>query len=100
MREESQPGERKGLKGANLDMERRYPWALGLYGLLAVLVWFTMGAGKILVHGRPVEMRLVPMLVIGAFALRTVVALHADRIRRSESRGGGSGDGNSDPESL
>ncbi len=100
MRAESQPGERKGLMGAHADLERRYPWALGLYGLLAVLVWFTMGEGTILVHGKPVALRLIPLLVIGGFALRTVVALQADRIRRSEQEGGKAEDENSRPKSL
>ena len=80
---EPQPDERKGLIGASSDMERRYPVALLLYGALAVLVWFTMGAGTVLVMGRPVEMRLVPLLVIGSFALRTVLARQAEKIRRS-----------------
>jgi hypothetical protein len=100
MRVESQPGERKGLMGARTDLERRYPWALRLYGLLAVLVWFTMGEGTILVHGKPVALRLIPLLVIGGFALRTVVARQADRIRRSEQEGRKAGDENSRPESL
>jgi len=82
MREEPQPGERKGLTGASSELERRYPVALALYGFLAVLVWFTMGEGKILVHGRLVELRLVPLIVIGGLALRTVLARHAERIRR------------------
>ena len=56
--------------------------ALALYGVLGVLVWFTMDAGKVLVLGRPVELRLVPLIVIGGLALRTVLALQADRIRR------------------
>ena len=56
--------------------------ALALYGVLAVLVWFTLGEGKILVRGRPVELRLVPLIVIGGLALRTVLARQAEKIRR------------------
>jgi len=88
MREEPQPGgrrgleESKGLAGAGSDLERRYPIALALYVLLGVLVWFTMGNGKVLVFGKPVEMRLVPLVVLGGFALRTVLARQAERIRR------------------
>jgi hypothetical protein len=87
MGSEPHPGERKGLEGANSELERRFPIALGLYAVLALLVWFTMGEGTVLVHGRAVELRLVPLIVIGGLALRTVVARHAERIRR------GSGDG-------
>jgi hypothetical protein len=85
--EDAQPDERGGLESArselgDANLERRFPIALGLYLVLAVLVWFTMGEGKVLVHGRPVELRLVPLIVIGGLALRTVLARQAERIRR------------------
>ena len=88
---EPQLDERKGVAGTVLgpvertgsDLERRFPVALGLYVVLAALIWFTMGEGKVLVMGRAVEMRLVPLIVIGGLALRTVLARQADRIRRS-----------------
>ena len=82
MGSEPQPGERRDLEGAHSDLERRFPIALGLYAVLALLVWFTMGEGKVLVHGRQVELRLLPLIVIGGLALRTVLARHAERIRR------------------
>jgi hypothetical protein len=71
-----QPGTRTGS-----DLERRYPIALLLYGVLAVLVWFTVGEGKIIVFGKPVELRLIPMLILATFALRTVLVRQADKIR-------------------
>ena len=61
--------------------------ALVLYGVLAVLVWFTMGEGTVLVMGRPVELRLIPILIIGSFALRTMVARQADRDSPRKGRG-------------
>ena len=70
------------------DLDRKYPAALMLYGVLAVLVWFTMGEDKILVSGRPMELRLIPILIIGTFALRTIVAHRADKIRRDRGEGG------------
>ncbi len=73
---EEQPGARAGS-----DLQRRYPVALLLYGVLAVLVWFTIGEGTIIVFGRPVEMRWVPILILGTFAFRTVMARQADKIR-------------------
>jgi hypothetical protein len=57
---------------------------------LAVLVWFTMSEGKVFVLGRPVEVRLVPLVVIGGLALRTVLARQAEKIRRGGNEGGGS----------
>ena len=79
---EAQAGSgRSGLRSGS-DLERRFPLALVMYAVLAVLVWFTMDAGKVDVMGRPVELRLVPLIIIGGLALRTVLARHADRIRR------------------
>ncbi len=86
MREEAQtetrtaPG-REAVERTGSDLERRFPVALALYAVLAALVWFTMGESKVLVMGKPVDFRLVPLLIIGGLALRTVLALHADRIR-------------------
>jgi hypothetical protein len=75
---------------ANVSADRKFRVALALYGVLALLVWFTMGAGEVLVHGRPVQLRLVPLIVIGGLALRTVVAHQADKIRRqSENESSG-----------
>jgi hypothetical protein len=78
----------EGLQSSGSDLDRKYRVALVLYGVLALLVWFTVGEGKILVSGRPVELRLIPILIIGTFALRTVVAHKADKIRRDKGEGG------------
>jgi hypothetical protein len=70
-------------KRAGSDLARRYPVALVLYAALAVLIWFTMDAGKVLVWGKPVELRLLPLVILGGLALRTMLAVQADRIRRN-----------------
>jgi len=67
------------------DLDRKFWVALALFGVLAALVWFTVGEGKVLVLGRPVEIRLVPLVVIGAMALRTVLARQAEKIRRTRN---------------
>ena len=100
MRGESQPSARTGsgspgvlrtdVERTGSDLERRFQWAMALYVVLALLVWFTMGEGKVLVLGKPVELRLVPLLIIGGLALRTVLARQAERIRRGGDEGGGS----------
>jgi hypothetical protein len=87
MREGSEPEARTGLSRPDMrrtgsDLARRYPVALVLYVLLAVLVWFTMGEGKVLVMGQAVDLRLLPLVIIGGLALRTVLAHHAEKIRR------------------
>jgi hypothetical protein len=38
--------------------------------------------------GKPVELRLVPLLILGLFAFRTYLARHADKIRRESAKGG------------
>ena len=74
--------DRDRLMRSGSDLDKRFPIALGLYVVLAVLVWFTMGEGKMLVYGRPVDIRLVPMIIIAGLALRTVLARSAEKIRR------------------
>jgi hypothetical protein len=71
------------VQSSGSELDRKYWIALMLYGALAALVWFTMGEGKVLFGGRLVEMRLVPLIILGGLALRTVLARHAEKIRRS-----------------
>ena len=73
--------DRPGLRTGD-DLHRRFPLAMALYGVLALLVWFTMAAGKIMVLGRSVELRLVPLAILAGMAVRTVLARQAERIRR------------------
>jgi hypothetical protein len=84
LKTEAQKTDRGGLRGGD-DLEKRFPVALALYGALALLVWFTMDAGKVMVMGRPVELRLVPLVILAGLALRTVLARQAERIRRKSS---------------
>ncbi len=73
------------LTRSSSDLDRKFWVALALFAILAALVWFTMGEGAVLVFGRPVEMRLVPLIVIGGLALRTVLARQAEKIRRGKN---------------
>ena len=75
----------RGLSSGS-ELQRKYPIALALYAALAALVWFTMDAGKVPLWGKPVDLRLVPLLIIGGLALRTVLALQADKIRHSREK--------------
>jgi hypothetical protein len=79
--------ERGKLKSSGSDLERKFPVALLLYGILAALAWYTLGEGKVLVGGKPVELRLLPVIIIAGLALRTVLARQADKIRRSGDGG-------------
>jgi hypothetical protein len=85
------------LDGSGGDLDRKFWVAMALFAGLAVLVWLTMGEGKVLVPlpwfdlsedrfivvNNPVELRLIPLIVLGGFALRTVLARQAEKIRRS-----------------
>ena len=62
--------------------ERKFWIAMGMYGALAVLVWFTLGEGTASVLGRRIEIRWIPLFVLGTFVFRTWVAREADKIRR------------------
>jgi hypothetical protein len=75
------------LDGSGADLDRKFWVAMALYAVLAALAWFTMGEGSVLVDGRPVEIRLVPLIVIGGLALRTVLAQQAEKIRRQGEKG-------------
>jgi hypothetical protein len=78
--------ENGNLDGSGGDLDRKFWVAMALFVGLAVLVWLTMGEGSMLVLGRPVELRLVPLIVIGGLVLRTVLARQAEKIRRSGGR--------------
>jgi len=68
--------------GANLD--RKFWVAMAMYAVLALLAWLTMDASPVPVYGRPVDLRLVPLIVLGGLALRTVLARQAEKIRRGK----------------
>ena len=85
MREEEKETRANSEPGrSDSGMARRYPVALALYAVLAALVWFTVGEGTVVVLGRPVELRWIPIAILGTFAFRTVLARQAEKIRRGE----------------
>jgi hypothetical protein len=72
------------VKRSGSDLEKKYPVALAMFVVLAVVAWFTVGEGSVMVHGRPVQLRLIPIGILALFAFRTYVAMQADRIRREK----------------
>jgi hypothetical protein len=76
---------REDSKRSGNDLDRKFWVALVLYAILAALSWFTLD-GKIPIGGRLVELKLIPLIIIGGFALRTVLAMKAEKIRREGSK--------------
>jgi len=80
---QSEADSRAGLD-AEVDArrERKFWTAMGMYAVLAVLVWFTLGEGSTSVLGRRVEIRCIPLFVLGTFVFRSYIAREAEKIRR------------------
>ncbi len=74
------------LDRSGADLDRKFWAAMAMFAVLAVVVWLTMGEGSVLVFGKSVELRLIPLIVIGGMALRAVLARQAEKIRRSGGR--------------
>jgi len=64
-------------------MSKRLVVALAAYAALAALAWLTLDA-SIPVGGRDVPLRAVTLILLGLFAVRTL--LHAERERMEEGR--------------
>ena len=77
----------EGPLSTGSELERKFRLGLVLYAVLAALAWFTLGEEKVLLGNRLVELRLLPLIVIGGMVLKSVLARQADRIRRDREEG-------------
>ena len=68
------------------SLDRKYWIALGLYVVLAVLAFWTIGEGTVVVFGRQIGIRWIPVFILGTFAFRTYVAMQAERVRRGSGK--------------
>ena len=85
--EEAPEVEDAGERIPDQKRDRKFGVAMLTYLVLAALIWFTVGEGTFLAFGRRVEVRAVPLLIIGLFAFRTYLAREADKIRRRSQAG-------------
>ncbi len=68
-------------------MSKKFPVALALYGILAVLAWFTLDA-TVSIGGREVPLRAITLLLLGVFAFRTWIhQQHAANEAKRDSQG-------------
>ena len=88
------------LDDSGAELDRKFWAAMAMFAVLAVAAWVMIGPEKMLVQGYSgdfrffghsfalnmpdhwVEMRLLPLIVLGGFAARTVLAWKAEKIRR------------------
>ena len=77
---ESQQGDRQ-------KRDRKFWIAMLAYGILAAVIWFTLGEGTTSVLGRRVEIRWIPLFVLGTFVFRTYIAREAEKVRRRSQQG-------------
>jgi len=67
-----------------MDQKKRFLLAMGLYAVLAVLIWLTMDAGAVTIrreNGAIIEIpfRSVALGILGLFAALTVLRWRIDR---------------------
>jgi hypothetical protein len=79
---EGDQGSRAERAEYDAQRDRKFWIAMVLYGVVAVAIWFTLGEGTVLVLGRRVEIRWIPLFVVATFVFRTYMAREADKIRR------------------
>jgi hypothetical protein len=77
-------GDQGSRQQQDVKRDRKYWIAMSLFAVLAVVIWFTFGEGTALVFGRRIEMKWIPLFVIGTFAFRTYMAREADKIRHRD----------------
>jgi hypothetical protein len=70
-------------KQGSTSVDRKFWTAMGLFAVLAVVIWFTVGDGSTIVFGKQIEIRWIPLFVIGTFVFRAYIAREADKIRRN-----------------
>jgi len=69
-------------------MSRKLLVALAVYAALALLAWLTLDA-SIPVGGRDVPLRAVTLVILGLFAVRTLLHAQRERIESPRERNEG-----------
>jgi hypothetical protein len=67
-----------------MHLESRFRIALVLYAVLGLLIWFTLGDATVHVGGRDVQIRWLPVLIVGAVVGKPLLYRQAERIRSED----------------
>jgi hypothetical protein len=67
-------------------MTRRLVWAFIAYAILAALAGWTLGDAAIRVGNRSVELRVAVWIMLGGFAMKTLIAYGRFRAEEGEDR--------------
>jgi len=78
-----------------MDQQKRFWIAMGIYAVLAILVWLTMDGSSVPIGNGQVSIRGLTFALLGFFAVRTILHWNAERIR-AEKESHGQADSDSD----
>ena len=68
-----------------MDIKRRFRISLIAYAVLAVLIGATL-RGSIVVNGHSVNLQYAALVIVGLFALKTVLHWKAEQIQEGKGR--------------
>jgi len=68
-------------------MSKKLLAALVMYAAIAVLAWFTLDA-RVSLGDREIPLRAITLLLLGLFAVRTLLHAQRERIERERERSG------------
>ena len=64
-----------------MDQHKKFLVAMGAYAVLALLAWLTMDGSSVPVGSGQVSIRGLTFVLLGFFAVRTILHWKAERIR-------------------
>ena len=64
-----------------MDQQRKFRIAIGVYAVLALLIWLTMDNTTLPVGGGRISLRGLTFALLALFAARTILHWNAERIR-------------------